>query len=108
MLEGWVDWTAGVPEEVTSCGRIVRCPPLPEVPEPLRGNAFALVEAVFLGGAAAADELLAPLRALGHVMDTLRVMPARELSTLHMDPPMPFRDSATGACFGPRMPRPWL
>ena len=29
-----------------SCGRIMRFPPFPEVPEPLRGNAFALVEAV--------------------------------------------------------------
>jgi FAD/FMN-containing dehydrogenase len=87
VLEAWVEWTATVPEEVTSCGRIMRFPPLPDVPEPLRGNAFALVEAVFLDGAQAADELLAPLRALGPAMDTFRVMPARELSTLHMDPP---------------------
>src|SRR5262249_34580327 len=36
---------ATVPAEVPSIGRILRSPPLPEVPEPLRGRAFALVEA---------------------------------------------------------------
>ena len=87
VLEAWVEWTKTVPEDVTSCGRIMRFPPLPEVPEPLRGNAFALVEAVFLTSPEEAEALLAPLRALGPAMDTFRVMPARELSTLHMDPP---------------------
>jgi UDP-N-acetylenolpyruvoylglucosamine reductase len=87
VLEAWLDWTETVPEDVTSCGRIMRFPPLPEVPEPLRGNAFALVEAVFLTSPEEADASLAPLRALGPAMDTFRVMPARELSTLHMDPP---------------------
>ena len=87
VLQAWVDWTETVPEDVTSCGRIMRFPPLPEVPEPLRGNAFALVEAVFLDSQEAADELLEPLRALGPVLDTFRVTPARELSRLHMDPP---------------------
>ena len=87
VLEAWLDWTETVPDEVTSCGRIMRFPALPDVPEPLRGNAFALVEAVFLTSPEAANAALAPLRALGPAMDTFRVMPARELSTLHMDPP---------------------
>jgi FAD/FMN-containing dehydrogenase len=87
VLEAWLDWTETVPDEVTSCGRIMRFPELPDVPEPLRGNAFALVEAVFLTSPEEATAALAPLRALGPAMDTFRVMPARELSTLHMDPP---------------------
>ena len=38
-----------MPDEVTSVGRIMQFPPFPDVPEPLRGNAFALVEATVIG-----------------------------------------------------------
>ena len=34
-----------VPDEITSVGRILQFPPIPEVPEPLRGQKFAIVEA---------------------------------------------------------------
>ena len=65
VLHAWRAWTGTVPDEVTSLGRILRLPPLPEVPEPLRGRAFALVEAAYLGDAAAGAELIRPLRRLG-------------------------------------------
>src|SRR5262249_48027655 len=45
------EWPRAVPNGVPSIGRIVRSPPLPEVPAPLRGRAFALVEAAYLGDA---------------------------------------------------------
>ena len=45
-------------------------PPLPEIPEPLRGNSFVIVEAVALLGEAEATAALAPLRDLGAAMDT--------------------------------------
>jgi FAD/FMN-containing dehydrogenase len=100
VLSTWLEWTETVPEEVTSCGRIMRFPDFPQVPEPLRGKAFSLVEAVFLTDAATADAALEPLRALGPVMDTVRVMPARELSTLHMDPPGPVPGVGDGILLG--------
>jgi FAD/FMN-containing dehydrogenase len=40
VLHAWREWTATVPDEITSIGHLVRLPPLPEVPEPLRGRAF--------------------------------------------------------------------
>src|SRR5215831_8460640 len=51
VLHAWRAWTDEVPDEVTSVGRILRLPPLPTVPEPLRGRAFALVEAACLDDA---------------------------------------------------------
>jgi len=36
VLHAWRAWTGTVPDEVTSLGRILRLPPLPEVPEPNR------------------------------------------------------------------------
>ncbi|HVV90560.1 MAG TPA: FAD-binding oxidoreductase, partial [Solirubrobacterales bacterium] len=64
VLHAWHEWTAGVPDEVTSVGRLMSFPPLPQIPEPLRGKDFAIVEAVALLPEAEAIELLAPLRDL--------------------------------------------
>ena len=44
MLRAWREWTLAVPDEVTSEGRLLRLPPLPELPEPLRGRAFVMVD----------------------------------------------------------------
>ena len=65
VLHAWLDWTRDVPDEVTSVGRILQFPPIPLVPEELRGKQFAVVEAVCLGDPAESAELLRPLRALG-------------------------------------------
>ena len=93
VLHAWREWTGTVPDEVTSIGRIMRFPPLPEVPGHLRGRALALVEAAYLGDAAAGAELLRPLRQLGPETDTFTTIPASALSQLHMDPdqPVPFQ-----------------
>ena len=89
VLEVWRRWTLDLPDEVTSLGRLVRIPPLPDIPEPLRGESFAMVEAACLLGAERAEELLAPLRGLGPVMDTFAAQPPAGLLALHMDPPGP-------------------
>lgn len=90
VLRAWRDWAETVPEEVTSIGRILQFPPIPDIPEPMRGNAFAVVQAIYCGGDVdEMDRLLEPLRALEPVMDTFRVMSMPELSHLHMDPEHP-------------------
>jgi hypothetical protein len=95
VLHAWREWTADAPEDVTSVGRILQFPPLEEVPEPVRGKSFVLVEAVFLGDEGEAQRMLEPLRALGPVMDTFASMPPAGIAELHMDPrdPVPY-DSA--------------
>jgi hypothetical protein len=96
VLHGWHRWTATVPDEVTSIGRLLRFPPLTHLPEKLRGRSFAVVEAVFRTSATDADRLLAPLRALGPDADTFRSTPTAELGALHMDPPGPVPFSGDG------------
>ena len=93
VLHAWREWTSTVPDEITSIGRIVRIPSLPEAPGHLRGRAFAMVEAAYLGDAAAGAELMRPLRQLGPEIDTFATIPAPALSQLHMDPdqPVPFQ-----------------
>jgi FAD/FMN-containing dehydrogenase len=89
VLHAWHEWLPSTPEELTSVGRILQFPPFPEVPEPLRGKAFALVEAVYTGGEAEGRELLAPLRALGPALDTFAMVPPAGIAELHMDPKDP-------------------
>jgi predicted outer membrane lipoprotein len=97
-LHAWRELTQGaqVPDELTTVGRFLRLPPAPELPGPLRGKAFAIVEAYHLGEPAEADALLAPLRALGPVMDTVQTVPIPALSHLHMDPPQPVPAAGDG------------
>ena len=97
VLHAWRAWTSTVPDEVTSLGRILRLPPLPEVPEPLRGRAFALVEAAYLGDAGTGAELTQPLRRLGPELDTFATVPAPALQKLHMDPDQPVPNQGDGA-----------
>jgi FAD/FMN-containing dehydrogenase len=89
VLNAWRDWTETVPDELTSVGRLLNIPPLPDVPEPLRGRSVAVVEAVYVGEEAEGAELLAPLRALAPEIDTFATIPAATLHHLHMDPPQP-------------------
>lgn len=90
VLHAWRELTsADVPDELTTVGRVLNLPPIPEIPAPVRGKSFAVVEAYHLGDPAVADELLAPLRALGPVNDTIASIPMPALSHVHMDPEQP-------------------
>jgi FAD/FMN-containing dehydrogenase len=89
VLGAWSEWTAGAPDDVTSIGRLLQIPPLPEMPEPLRGRQVVVVEAAYLGDEASGRELLRPLRELGPEIDTFAVLPALALTELHQDPPQP-------------------
>src|SRR5215469_4467541 len=97
VLHAWREWTRAVPNEVTSIGRIMRFPPLPDVPAPLRGRAFALVEAAYLGDEGGGAELIGPLRQLGPQLDTFATIPAPALQQLHMDPAQPVPSQGDGA-----------
>jgi FAD/FMN-containing dehydrogenase len=89
VLQAWAEWTRTVPDSVTSVGRVLRFPPMPELPPFLSGRSFVLVEAVIQDSPERADALLAPLRALGPAMDSVHPQSPAELLQLHMDPPGP-------------------
>ena len=89
VLQAWAAWTATVPDTVTSVGRVLRFPPMPELPPFLSGESFVVVEAAIQESPGRADELLAPLRALAPAMDSMHAQPVAELLQLHMDPPAP-------------------
>jgi FAD/FMN-containing dehydrogenase len=97
VLRAWREWARTVPDEVTSLGRIVQIPPLPDIPEPLRGRSLAVIEVACLHGEATTAELVAPLRALGPEIDTIAPTGPAGLLALHMDPPGPVPGAGDGA-----------
>jgi FAD/FMN-containing dehydrogenase len=89
VLGAWAEWTQDVSEDVTSIGRLLQLPPIPEMPELLRGRQVAVVEAAYLGDERSGRELLRPLLDLEPEIDTFADVPALELTELHQDPPKP-------------------
>ena len=85
----WSDWVETLPEEMTTWARFMQFPPFEEIPEPLRGGRFMIVEACYLGDPAEADAVLAPMRRLRPAMDTIATIPTTMLSKVHMDPEEP-------------------
>jgi FAD/FMN-containing dehydrogenase len=96
VLRAWRRWVDTVPDEVTSVGRFLQFPPVPALPEHLRGQSFAVIEAVSLLGQDASDELLGPLRELGPQLDPFATIPAHSLDRLHMDPEHPVPGAGDG------------
>jgi hypothetical protein len=97
VLRAWREWTRTAPDEISSCARILQVPPLPEIPEPVRGRNLAIIEVACLHGEAATADLVAPLRALGPEIDTIAPMGPSGLLGLHMDPPGPVPGAGDGA-----------
>ena len=101
VLHAWRELTqAEPPEELTTVGRFLQLPPIPAIPEAVRGKSFVVVEAYHVGDPAQADELLEPLRALGPVNDTIQTVPMPALSHIHMDPEQPVPGFGDGLMLG--------
>ena len=97
VLRAWRRWTDTVPDALTSLGRLLRMPPVDAVPEPLRGRAFVLIEAAYVGDRQSGAELVRPLRDLGPEIDTFATIPAPALAQLNMDPDVPTPGVGDGA-----------
>ena len=73
VIQAYLEWTRDLPDEMTAWARFLTLPPLPEVPEPLRGNPIVDVTAAYAGPESEGAELIRPLLELGEpMMNTLR------------------------------------
>jgi len=86
VLREWAAWAPGAPDEVTTSFRALRMPPMPELPDFLRGRQVVVIDGAVLGSDERGRELLAGLRALRPELDTFARVPAKSLVRLHMDP----------------------
>ena len=81
------DWTETVPDEVSSMIRFLDLPPIPDVPEPLRGKKLLGIWATCIQSEEDGRSTIEPLRGIGEpVMDTFEQIPATGLTRIAMDP----------------------
>ncbi len=97
VLHAWREVVADAPDAFTSLGRLLQFPPVPALPEHLRGRSFVVVEAAYDGPESEGAELLRSLRALDPETDTFATIPVPGLGELHMDPPEPVPGAGDGA-----------
>jgi FAD binding domain/Berberine and berberine like len=96
VLHAWREWVADLPDEMSTWARVLQLPPLPTIPEVVRGRQLVIVEAAYLGTPGAGIEVLGPLRDLGPELDTFAPVPPAALGQLHMDPEEPVPFAASG------------
>jgi FAD/FMN-containing dehydrogenase len=89
VLRRWVRWAGDAPDEVTTSFRVLRLPPLPDIPAPFRGRNLVIIDGALLTSDERAAEVLAPLRDLQPEVDTFARVPVQALTGLHMDPEAP-------------------
>src|SRR5690242_11402790 len=92
VLREWSAWAPGAPDEISTSFRVLRLPPMPDLPEFLQGRSLAVIDGAVLGSDERGEEILRGLRALRPELDTFGRVPATSLVRLHMDPegPSPF------------------
>lgn len=89
VLRAWRDWTAIAPDTMTTTYRVLCLPPLPEVPQPLRGVPTVCVDGVALNPADAVvlEQRLRYVSA--PILGGFGPMPSAAVGRLHGDPEDP-------------------
>jgi hypothetical protein len=78
--------------------RLLSLPPLPDIPEPIRGKKLLAISAAVVGSQEEGEKAIAPLREIGEpVLDTFGQVPAPALSRIAMDPEPPVPGLGHGA-----------
>jgi FAD/FMN-containing dehydrogenase len=97
VVQAYQSWIAAVPDAITSTIKLVRFPPLPQVPDPLRGKQLVAITLAFTGDEAEGKEIVAPLRTVAATyLDTLAMLPAPALGEISGDPQDPVPGVGTG------------
>jgi FAD/FMN-containing dehydrogenase len=87
VLAAFRELTAAAPETLTSSVGMVGLPPVEAIPEPLRGRHILHVR---LASTVEFDPaLLAPLRAIGPLVDRVGPVPAADVGSIYGDPDFP-------------------
>jgi FAD/FMN-containing dehydrogenase len=90
VLRYYRQWVATLPDDVTSTAGFLRGPDVPQAPEFLRGKTVAMVRFVHSGDLNAAQQVIAPLRALeGIIAEQVVEVAPSALGALLGPPPGP-------------------
>jgi FAD/FMN-containing dehydrogenase len=89
VLDAYARWSAALPDEMSTGVAFLNVPPLPALPELLRGKSVITVRGCYCGESPGdGEELVRPMREeLGEpIMDTFGMMPYAAMDSISMDP----------------------
>ncbi len=90
------EWIASAPEELTSSIAILNFPPIPAVPEFLRGRSAVLVNGCYVGDPTEGEALVRPwLDWMAPMVSSFRAMPFSEVASISNDPVDPLPGTTT-------------
>jgi FAD/FMN-containing dehydrogenase len=92
------EWVKSAPDELTSAVVVMNFPPMPAVPEFLRGKSFVILRGCYAGSMPAGEELLKYWREWrSPLIDDFKVLPFSQAAAISNDPVDPIPSSSTGA-----------
>ena len=92
------DWITSAPDELTSSIVLMNFPPIPQVPEIMRGQSFVMIRGCYSGPAEQGETLLQDWRNWrSPVIDSFKAMPFSQVATISNDPVNPMAAMSTGA-----------
>ena len=90
VLHAWREWTATLTDATSTSVALLRLPPDPALPAPLRGRFVVQLRVVHLGTADEGAAVVAPMRAAATpLMDLVDEKPYAAVDAVHMDPTTP-------------------
>jgi FAD/FMN-containing dehydrogenase len=90
LLRAYAEWTATLPDETCTAIQLLRLPPFPEIPEPIRGQFVVHLCVAHVGDPDEGARLLAPMRAVcPPVMDLVEEMDYADVDRVYQDPDHP-------------------
>jgi len=98
VMTRYRDWAETLPEDITSSVTIMNFPPIPEMPEVIRGKSFVIVRGMYEGDMEAGKALIDEWRSwTTPVVDTFEVMPFSQSDRVSEDPVHPLPGQSSGA-----------
>ncbi len=98
VLTRYRDWVETLPDAMTTSALIMNYPPIPAVPEALRGQTMVIVRGCYAGDVAEGERLIDEWRTWSApLIDGFRAMPFSEVASISMDPVDPMPSKHTGA-----------
>jgi hypothetical protein len=98
VITRYRDWIASAPDELTSSFAIMNFPPIPAVPEFLRGKSVIMVRGCYVGPLEQGEALLQSWRDWkAPLIDDFKAMPFSQVATISNDPEDPSPGISSGA-----------
>lgn len=97
VLQRYREWIRTAPEALTSSVVLMNYPPIPQLPEAVRGKSFVIIRGCYVGSLEKGAELLQSWREWKTpLIDDFKPMPFRQVAKISSDPVKPSAGHITG------------